>query len=337
MSRFGLDVIGAAGFGQAFGAIQHPDTPLLHHYAKAFGASKGFFLMATIFPQWLLHYIPIRAAQDVMTGTRIIKEHCAQIISRKREAFERSIERGESGEMETGIDIIGVLMRNGAFNDEDLVNQAMTFLGAGHETAAASLTWALFALSQPRHRHIQERLRMEIRNSLSNPATSGSSITVERLESLRYLNAVTCEVLRLYAPAPYQLRENIKDVVLNGMIVPKGTEIRLCALIYNQRQDFWGHDSEMFDPERWLVGERSQIGGASDAKNFFSFSAGNRRCPGEEFVRAEFKTVLAGLVGNFDFSIPKDKDMKDVEVDYVLTTMMVGGLDVKVRAIESWA
>lgn len=83
-------------------------------------------------------------------------------------------------------DIVSVAMRSGVFDTDGLVDQAKTLLGAGHETyvfifsieggadngrSAGALAWALHILSQPKHAHIQEILRQEIRAHLPSPSS----------------------------------------------------------------------------------------------------------------------------------------------------------------------
>lgn len=332
LERITLDIIGAAGFGVDFGAINQPNSQLMHNYVKAFGGWKVFILCALLLPEFCLPYIPGTVGTALKAG-KYIRAHCAQIVFQKRKMFEEA--RGdENGLGKTaGVDIIGVLMTKGGFTDRELTDQAMTFIGAGHETVSVALAWAIFVLSQPRYQHIQQRLREEIRSNLPNPITSGSSITAERLESLRYLNSVSNEVLRLYGPAPWSSKRVLRDTVLAGSRLPKSTYVTVSPWIINRSRSLWGPDSEEFKPERWLIVDKRDGG---YGKAFNTFSAGSRACPGEEFARAEFKAVLAGLVGNFEMTSDLDRDAKDVDIAFMLTAKIKGGVHTKLTVLSGW-
>lgn len=153
----------------------------------------------------------------------------------------------------------------------------MTFLAAGHETSSSAMIWAVFVFSQPRYRGIQTRLCEEIRSNLANPATPSSSVTVEGLENLTYLNAVSNEVLRMFAPAPWLMRSTSGVTTLMGTRIPKGTDVRISPWVINQSLALCGSDSLEFNPDRWLIGDKAGSGGA-DRKSF-SLSA-----PGFEAV-----------------------------------------------------
>ena len=82
-------------------------------------------------PFCILKRIPNKRNQESMEANRFIKQTCRDLIKTKRQAME---------EKKTGLDIISVALESGGFTDEELVNQMMTFLVAGHETTSTSLT-----------------------------------------------------------------------------------------------------------------------------------------------------------------------------------------------------
>lgn len=134
-SRATLDIIGQAGMGKDFQALSDPDNKLNMHYQNVFNLGKsgkiwqivGFFV-----PFWILKRIPNKRNQEVVEAQSFIKETCRDLIKEKRQAMEEK--------KTTGIDIISVALESGGFSDEELVNQMMTFLVAGHETTSTSLT-----------------------------------------------------------------------------------------------------------------------------------------------------------------------------------------------------
>ena len=119
------------------------------------------------------------------------------MIIEKREKMEKSQSKDDDNDKDDGtaqskdgVDIISVALRSGTFTEENLIDQMMTFLAAGHETTATALQWTIYALCK--HPDIQARLREEIRTKLPS-VSSGSleGISAATLESLPYLNAVS--------------------------------------------------------------------------------------------------------------------------------------------------
>ena len=93
----------------------------------------------------------------------------------------------ESGEAK-GLDILSVAMESGGFSDEDLVNQLMTFLAAGHETTASALSWAVYVLCK--YPDVQKRLRSEIHEQIPAALEDGGQVSSTEIDHLPYLNAV---------------------------------------------------------------------------------------------------------------------------------------------------
>ena len=134
-SRATLDIIGEAGMGRDFRSLIDPNNKLNGHYQNVFNLNRGsgkFWQIAGFFlPFWFLKSIPNKRNQEIVEAQEFIKQTCRDLIKEKRQAME---------EKKSGLDIISVALESGGFSDEDLVNQMMTFLVAGHETTATSLT-----------------------------------------------------------------------------------------------------------------------------------------------------------------------------------------------------
>ena len=127
-------------------------------------------------------------------------------------------------------------------------DQMMTFLAAGHEITATSMIWAIRALSQPENRHIQSRLRAEIRTAF--PSGLPTTVTYDQISSLKYLSRITSEVLHLYLPVGVTLRVAAEYASLNGAFVPKGAFIVLSPFAINRSVVLWGVDAEEFRLKR---------------------------------------------------------------------------------------
>ncbi|KAL6714499.1 hypothetical protein ACLMJK_007924 [Lecanora helva] len=325
-SRAALDIIGATGMGQEFDAIENPDTELNAMYRKVFQPSRQQRIMGLLglfLPQWLLRSLPIQHNYNIIEACDIIKKVCRQLIRQKQEKLLQK-EKND-------IDIISVALESGGFSEEDLVNQMMTFLAAGHETTATSLIWAIYLLSI--NPEAQSHLRHEVR-SLPSISDDSFDITSEQLDKLNYLHAVCNEVLRLYPPVPITLREAVHDTTILGQYVPAGTKILLSPWATNTSTAMWGSDAEEFKPERWLGSGRANTGGAESNYAFLTFLHGPRSCIGQAFAKAEFACLLAALVGKFEWAL--EDEQEKIEIKGGVTARPSGGLNVKMRPLEGW-
>ncbi|KAI4139368.1 MAG: hypothetical protein L6R39_006324 [Caloplaca ligustica] len=326
-SRATLDIIGSAGMGHDFGAIKDPNTELSATYRKVFSPSKQAQVLAMlsfIFPPWIIRSIPVARNQEIPAAAQTIRKICRQLIEDKKR-------KTNSKDKESGVDIISVALSSGGFTEENLVDQMMTFLAAGHETTATAMIWAVYCLCT--HPHHQARLREEIRAylpSIDNP----TPITAETLDRLPFLHAFCNEVLRLYAPVTLTLREAAKNTTICGHYVPKGTTIIISATAVNHSKELWGPDAGEFKPERWLGPKRLNTGGASSNFAFLTFSHGPRSCIGQAFAKAEFAVLVAALAGRFEMKLADPE--ADMKIQTGITARPKDGLWVRMRAVEGW-
>ncbi|KAJ5988739.1 hypothetical protein N7481_003949 [Penicillium waksmanii] len=261
--RATLDIIGLAGMGCDFEALTRPGNILHQSYKTLISqplSEKLLFLMGVLtHPRYTMNLPTAR--------NREIRECNARIRGAARAVIRQRIAKKQ----DTGrdIDIISVALQSGMFDEENLIDQAMTFLGAGHDTTAAALQWAIYALCK--HPGIQKRLRDEVRTHLPGISFTGEKqASVSALENLRYLSAFCNEVLRFYPAIPKTVREAVVDTTLVGKFIPKGTLIVLSPEITNHLTELWGPDADKFDPERFLKPGKAHTGGA--ANNFANLS-----------------------------------------------------------------
>ncbi|PNS14191.1 Cytochrome P450 94C1 [Sphaceloma murrayae] len=290
-SRATLDIIGVAGMGQDFGSIADPGNALSQVYKTVFTPPKGqrYLQMASlILPTWVMQNLPLKRNQEIFAARRTVRATCRDLIASKRYRKSR-----------TDHDILSVAMQSGGFNDEELINQMMTFLVAGHETTSTAMLWAIYLLCQ--HPDIQTRLRTEIHSRLPSPRTKdGRRISAHQIDSLPYLSAVCNEVLRIWAPVSLTMRVAAKNTTILDHPIPKGTTIIICPWATNNSFEQWGGDARTFDPERWLKDGQANKGGAESNYSFLTFLHGPRSCIGEKFARAEFACLLAAWIGRFE-------------------------------------
>lgn len=325
--RATLDIIGVAGMGQDFNSIRNPNTELNVTYRKIFKPSRqaqmlGF--LGLFLPIWLIRSLPVKRNEDIMDAATLIRKTCRQLIDDKREKLRNT-------EKQSDVDIISVALESAGFSDDNLVDQMMTFMAAGHETTATASIWMTYLLCQ--HKDVQTRLRNEIRNSLPPIDDPTTTVTADMLDRLPYLHAVCNEVLRIYPPVPLTLRIAARDTSIVGQFVPKGTTVILAPWAINTSKELWGPDAADFNPERWMGPGRANTGGAASNYSFMTFLHGPRSCIGSSFAKAEFACLVAGMVGRFEMEWASDQPM---EIQGGITAKPKGRVDVRLSVLEGW-
>jgi cytochrome P450 len=306
-SRAALDIIGVAGLGRDFGALQDPNNELNKTYRRLFRPSRAaqrLAILGLFLPTWIVNRLPVRRNDDIEHAAQFIRATCRDLIREKKEQMARKEALDP--------DITSVALESGGFTDEKLVDQLMTFLAAGHETTGSSLTWATYLLC--RHPDVQTRLRDEVRSRLPPLSDPHASISSADIDSMPYLNAFCSEVLRYFAPLPLTPRIAARDTSICGETIPKGTRLFLGIWALNKDKALWGDDALEFRPERWLPrhegAKPAASGGATSNYGYMTFLHGPRSCMGQNFAKAEMACLVAALVGSFEMEL-RDKALMD--------------------------
>jgi cytochrome P450 len=165
-------------------------------------------------------------------------------------------------------------------SDENLLDQIITLLLAGHETTTTGLAWAFERLT--RHPAALGRLQQELE--------AGGD---------RYLDAVVNETLRVRPVIDGVWRKLTAPAVVAGRRLPAGTLV-FPAIVLVQRSNDAFADPEEFRPERFLDGSPQPY-------TFIPFGGGTRRCIGAAFAVMEMKAVLATVLGSVELTAPDPK------------------------------
>ena len=329
LSRQTLDMIGAAAFGLDFQSVCCPGNPFTTHYFNGFSTSQRAsvnILLSSFLPSWMLKVLPLRGPRKVGHAIGSVRRRLFDLAEQR--ICERQTIK-DVAEHSIPMDILGVAIAAGVIDRDALVDQCAAFLGGGQETTASALSWALYELS--RHPHTQEKLRQEVRENVKPPSCcqDESAISLSSVQKLRYLNAVCNESLRLHAPIPILIRAAIETVTVGGIPCPKGSTFKLSPWIFGHSPELWStSDLFEFDPDRWLNDPR---GGAGYQD--MTFSGGPRACVGERFAKAGMATILAALVGRYQFDFvgtgeELNTDPELVRVEKGITAKIEGGLRV---------
>ncbi|KAI0259303.1 cytochrome P450 [Gloeopeniophorella convolvens] len=315
MSKVTLDIICDAAFGYHSNSLRDPHNELATAYEDLIDLQSGLNLarfsalvsipgMPALLQSALGHrirnaFLPFRPILGP-AATLIDTTHRIRAVSRAILA-EKLADAAALGAEDTSTkkDIMSLLVRARrgakgahALSDNALVDQVLTFLGAGHETTASGLSWTLFLLAT--HPAAQAELRAEVAPIF---AAHAARPDYRALKDLKVLDSVVMESLRLLPPVPMTLREAARGGWLEGTYVPRGTLFQIPIRAINTWAPTWGPDAEAFRPARWLDGSAPARAGG-----MLSFLAGPHACIGRTMSISEMKAVLAALVAHFAFA-----------------------------------
>jgi cytochrome P450 len=169
-------------------------------------------------------------------------------------------------------------------SDIELRDNVVTFIGAGHETTALALTYALYLLANAPE--IQDRLVAE------TAAVAGDApISADMLDALQLHEQVIKEAMRLYPPVSIIDRIAAQDIEFHDVKVKKG-DLAFCLIYIMHRHKRLWDNPEAFDPDRWSEA-RSE---GRHRFQYMPFGAGQRICIGMKFAYMEAVAILATLV-----------------------------------------
>ncbi len=172
------------------------------------------------------------------------------------------------------------------FSNEQLRNETITFLLAGHETTANALTWTFYLLSQ--NPEAEAQLQKEVASVLG-----GRIPTLADLPRLIFTKMVIKEAMRLYPPIWIIERRVIADDSVDGFHLPAGSAVVIAPYALHRHSEFW-NAPEKFDPQRFA---------ASTPDAYIPFGAGPRFCIGSEFAMLEAQLITAMVVQSFQLRL----------------------------------
>ncbi|KIJ48186.1 hypothetical protein M422DRAFT_247958 [Sphaerobolus stellatus SS14] len=306
MSKITMDIICAAAFGYYPDSVHDDKGELIHAYQKLFDLQSGvnfaIFSAAVTFLPGFHHFLRTKFAYKyrkyLFPGflsklrefqTIIECVHCAMYVAKVMLA--EKLRETDVKASEAKKDIMSLLIKarlndtedGYKMTDQDLLEQALTFLGPGHASTAAGSSWTLWLLAT--HPEYQERLRAEVLPVIA----ANSRPDYNTLKDLKLLDSIVMESLRILPPVPMTLRKAGKDDWVDGYFIPKGTLLYISIRVANTYPGTWGPDADEFRPERWF-----NLPPTYDPKfSFLDFSAGNYSCLARPMAIMELKVIIA--------------------------------------------
>lgn len=195
-------------------------------------------------------------------------------------------------------DVLSLLLsakdENGqGLTDEELHDELITLLIAGHETTATAIAWALYWI------HKLPEVRLKLMKELE-PWQHNDFTSITRLP---YLTAVCNETLRIYPVALVTLPRRVeKPMQLMGYDLEVGTLLMGCIYLVHHREELYPKSKE-FRPERFLERQFSPY-------EFLPFGGGIRRCVGVALAMYEMKLILKTIMSSCELELAETKPVK---------------------------
>jgi cytochrome P450 len=271
MTRLTLSVIWRLLFGQDVGpeatAIMDTITAGQHLIKLQYDS-----VLARLAPLW----VPTRLHRQFSRGYRHLDTRIRRIIHARRSMPSQSR------------DLLALLLSatdetGHPLSEENMRDELVTFLLAGHETTANALTWAWFLLAQ--NQTAEARLTREVQSVLGDRLPAAADIG-----RLAYTTMVWEETLRLYPPA-WLLHTRIgleADKLPSGVLLAPRSRVFISPWSLH-RDPRWYPDANRFDPSRFTEEAKR----ARPVFSYLPFGGGGRRCLGESFAHLEGVLVLA--------------------------------------------
>jgi len=258
-------------------------------------------------PEWLPRVTRIRGRKTMAYFRQIVSDTMNLRVER--------LKRDPAGAPE---DFLTLLLRAegpDGLKREEIEDNIITFIGAGHETTARALGWTLFCLAEaPWER---EPIEAEIDAVLAREPDP-----TKWLDAMPLTRAAFEEALRLYPPAPSINREPIEPETYKDLYIPRKAAVLVMPWTVHRHRKLWDKP-DAFIPARFHPGNRDKI----DRFQYLPFGAGPRVCIGAAFAMQEAIIALAVLMSRYRFDTVAETKPWPVQK---LTTQPQGGIPMRV-------
>ncbi|APW58772.1 Bifunctional cytochrome P450/NADPH--P450 reductase 2 [Paludisphaera borealis] len=288
MTRLTLDTIALCGFGYRFNSFyrdgMHPFVgAMVRGLAEAGGRSRRVPLQTRLM---------LRTRRQYAEDLRLMRQVADELIAERKKQ-----PRPEARDLLNRMLLAADPATGERLSEENIRNQMVTFLIAGHETTSGLLTFALYELL--RNPEFLERARSEV-----DAVLGGDAPRVEHLARLGYLDQVLKETLRLWPTAPaFAVQPEQGDAAVGGYPVRSGETVLVLLPTLHRDPAVWGADADRFDPDRMAPEAFDKL----PPNAWKPFGTGQRACIGRGFAMQEATLVLASVLQRFDLA-PADPD-----------------------------
>nr|GMD44504.1 carotene epsilon-monooxygenase, chloroplastic [Ipomoea batatas] len=302
-SQLTLDVIGLAVFNYNFDSLV-TDSPVIE---AVYTALKEAELRSTdLLPYWKIKALCKIVPRQVKAekAVSLIRQTVEELVAKCKEMVDAEGESITNEEYVNDTDpsvLRFLLASREEVSSEQLRDDLLSMLVAGHETTGSVLTWTSYLLSKDPSalRKAQEEV---------DKLLGGRNPTYEDIKNLKFLTRCIIESLRLYPHPPVLLRRAQEaDVLPGGYKVNAGQDIMISVYNIHHSAKVWER-AEDFLPERFGLDDPIPNETNTDFR-FIPFSGGPRKCVGDQFALLEAIVALAIFVQNLNFELVPDQNI----------------------------
>ncbi|MFF4550545.1 bifunctional cytochrome P450/NADPH--P450 reductase [Streptomyces sp. NPDC001406] len=289
-TRLTLDTIALSGFGYRFQSFGKEE---LHPFLNA--------LLEALIES-------MRRSQELPMMTKLRKaddKKYRENIQLMRDLVESVIKERREGKGTGDEDLLGLMLEatdpetGELLADDNVRDQVVTFLIAGHETTSGLLSFATYSLM--RNPHVLAQAYAEVDRLLPGDTVPD----YDTIMQLDVIPRILEETLRLWAPIPLIAKAPIDDTVIGGRYeLKKGTRANVLMGALHSHPEAWERPEE-FDIDRWLPENRVQ----QHPHAYKPFGNGVRACIGRQFALTEARLALALVLQKFKFADTSDYKM----------------------------
>jgi len=289
MTKMTLDLLGESIFHYNFGLLDETGNEYYEAYANLLSLPRTN-------PYWRL-FGKILINFNFLATTKRLKWSAAKMEELFGKMLEGRMKSPNDSKMDVLDHVLGAVDNGELEKDEVNANLFILFL-AGHDTTSSSLSWALHCLKM--HPDVQEKLYEEIVRVVGKE----NNVKYENIKELKYMAQFINEVLRLYSPVSLiPTRIAIEDVVVDGLLIPKGTGIGIDVYAVHRDESLW-ENSGVFDPDRFSP---ARIKGQHKFAHL-PFSLGQRECIGNTFSIIEQHLFLTTILQKYRIGSPQSHE-----------------------------
>ncbi len=253
---------------------------VMQDYNQNRGNKVLLLLLGSLLPKWL------------PTPNRL---RFRKAVERLDEIVYSIIQQHRTSGKDTG-DLLSMLLQvqdedGSQMTDQQLRDEVMNLLLAGHETTANALSWTWMLLSQ--NPVVEAKLLEELQTVLGGRVPSMAD-----LPQLRYTERVVLESMRLYPPVWATTRQALQDCEIGGYPIAAGTNVFMSQWVMHRDPRYFDNPEE-FEPDRWADDLAKRL----PTYAYFPFGGGSRVCIGKSFAMMEAVLVVATIAQKFQLTL----------------------------------
>jgi retinoid hydroxylase len=205
--------------------------------------------------------------------------------------------RAVRGDLAQSTDVLSLLLNTvdedgNKFTETQVINQAIGFLFAGHDTTSSLMSWLLFELgNRPEWR---QRLRDECQQVMGD-----NQIAMTHLRQLPNMTNAIKEGERMYPPAFIISRMATADIEYDGYLIPAGWYVCVFPSLTHRLPEIY-KEPDLFDPDRFAPPREEDT---KQPYSLIGFGGGVHSCIGVELAKMEMKIILSTLLQKYDWTV----------------------------------